>query len=888
MKYTLTLFMVFLFPRLSFSQPWLPVGPDDFKQISGINSYFVRAYADTNGNAYVSFVDSINGNGSFSFRRTVIKKETPNGWIPLAVVEDSNYNSSLAIDKGGNFYFANDTVILGSAYIIVRKFDGIAWTNIGAPYLVGNSPSPWLDMVIDRFDQPWIVFSDTGSSVFPKLIKWNGTSWNQIGSAIINSSFQRLNIAFNSANEPHVQCYDILNNQSQIRKFDGTNWIVAQNNTPSGTLHIHKDSFYLSGGMSGHWGGTSFISPRTTVWKYNGLNWQIIANLGLIGGTPAVPLVPSEPSPKLVFDSTGALYLAGGIIWKIQGTTITAFGAEGDLVFVAPNKFFAAIADLNYAKKVRFKRWVNNLWYEDYPVSVSGFRTGYLSTYHTYNNQPFHEFFNDTTGRQHLFSWYGENGGSLAKYESGMWTSLAATASVSGINPLDAYRIMPDTNNNFFLMFKNLTSSNSGKSLYKYSGTQWVPYGPSVNNTIVQSSFIIDKNNAPIVAFIDNSSFAASRVRAKKYNGSAWADVSVSIPLISTSAAQNPLIVCDTANHVSILYKQANDLYVMKFDGINWNQVGGSVGATAKTDYDVALTESGDIVVAYLTGTGAIQKPTVKKFDGTNWVTLGISGFSYGIAKELDLLINRDTIFLAYTDSALQKVVVARFDGSNFGAAGSLSISKYNSSNPKLIKADSTIYVSYASAGIFVKKLATNSIAPLFACPTIQPSINALNDTSVTIIWSAPALSSAGYEYGLGAAPVLPPLNTTTSATLSYTTSGLIPGTTYHFAIRNVCGIDTSLWTTLSFTTTNTLVSSTNRLASIVAFPNPADHTLNITGLEINDRLELTDVTGRKIRTIIELVLPKARLDVRNLAPGFYHLIITRGTEKQAFPILKQ
>ena len=107
-----------------YAQNWQAVGPDDFQQISSQGTYSANVYTDTLGNAYISYIDSIAGN--YTYRRTVIKKETANGWIKITQIEDTNSYSSLRIDKSGNFYYANDTIIGSFAAIIVRKFDGIS------------------------------------------------------------------------------------------------------------------------------------------------------------------------------------------------------------------------------------------------------------------------------------------------------------------------------------------------------------------------------------------------------------------------------------------------------------------------------------------------------------------------------------------------------------------------------------------------------------------------------------------------------------------------------------------------------------------------------------------------------------------------------------------
>lgn len=55
---------------------------------------------------------------------------------------------------------------------------------------------------------------------------------------------------------------------------------------------------------------------------------------------------------------------------------------------------------------------------------------------------------------------------------------------------------------------------------------------------------------------------------------------------------------------------------------------------------------------------------TVRKFNGTNWVSAGpAGGFSLGEASLIKLSINEDTPYVAYSDGAMStKVTVMKYE----------------------------------------------------------------------------------------------------------------------------------------------------------------------------------------------------------------------------------
>lgn len=115
----------------------------------------------------------------------------------------------------------------------------------------------------------------------------------------------------------------------------------------------------------------------------------------------------------------------------------------------------------------------------------------------------------------------------------------------------------------------------------------------------------------------------------------------------------------------------------MKFDGTNWvtvGMIGFSAGEIFYTSF--AFNTSNEPYVAYQDRANS-YKATVMKFNGTNWVTVGVPGFSAGRADYPSLAFsNSNEPYVAYMDSANSyKATVMKFDGTNWVPVGTAGFS---------------------------------------------------------------------------------------------------------------------------------------------------------------------------------------------------------------------
>jgi hypothetical protein len=150
-------------------------------------------------------------------------------------------------------------------------------------------------------------------------------------------------------------------------------------------------------------------------------------------------------------------------------------------------------------------------------------------------------------------------------------------------------------------------------------------------------------------------------------------------------------------------YDSSNTIWVEKYDGSSWSNVGAGITADGPYNAPLAFAPDGTLYIAYRDSVGGAHKLTVKKYDGSNWVTVGNAGFSgslgddSGYRGDLSLTVDPDGVpYVAFRDvSNSEKVTVMRYDGS---AWATVNTEPNPGRYPKVMIAPSgTLYLGYLS-----------------------------------------------------------------------------------------------------------------------------------------------------------------------------------------------
>ncbi|MBW7913896.1 MAG: T9SS type A sorting domain-containing protein, partial [Taibaiella sp.] len=181
----------------------------------------------------------------------------------------------------------------------------------------------------------------------------------------------------------------------------------------------------------------------------------------------------------------------------------------------------------------------------------------------------------------------------------------------------------------------------------------------------------VDGTDTPYVAFFNplNDGYVL------KFNGVGWDTIGgtkfngftaiSSISLAIDSATSTPYVA--SRGLVSNKF-----CYIKKFDGSNWVQVGSIIkDVSTGTEMDIDLSTTGVPYVIY-SDENQSYRATVLRFNGTQWDTVGIPGFSVR-AGTVEIKLDRNNVPYAacYDYSASLKVYVYRFNGTNWVTVGS-------------------------------------------------------------------------------------------------------------------------------------------------------------------------------------------------------------------------
>ncbi len=205
-----------------------------------------------------------------------------------------SYGASMTIDNQGTTYVAfNDGLNAGKA--TVMKFDGTSWMNVGDAGISAGSVDS-ISITTDQNGTPYIAFRDNGNDGKATVMRFNGTGWEAVG----NPGFTASEIAYSSL----------------VISASGTPYLAFQN------------SNYMSAG-----------DGKATVMVFNGTTWETVGNASFTAGsaTHGSLFVDYYEKPYFAF-SDGA---NGG---KASVMTLSGTGGEAQWVAVGDPGFSAGAA----------------------------------------------------------------------------------------------------------------------------------------------------------------------------------------------------------------------------------------------------------------------------------------------------------------------------------------------------------------------------------------------------------------------------------------------------------------------------------------------------------------------------------------------------------------
>lgn len=235
----------------------------------------------------------------------------------------------------------------------------------------------------------------------------------------------------------------------------------------------------------------------------------------------------------------------------------------------------------------------------------------------------------------------------------------------------------------------------------------WEALGPDDHNRVSYNPgtkiSLAQNNGISYVAFVDA---ATNRSWVRYYSNSNWKTLggaisgytSYAYPSISIHKDIPYVAVCDGFNNSRATLK--------KFNGTDWETVGSPI--SSGTASYTAVTFIGDFPYVAYQDLNNANKITVKKFNGSNWDHVGVAGISAGEAVDVSIVNDGLNLYVSYRDASdSYKVKVQKFSGTAWELTGSASLSDGGVYSPSITvtgsKEPCIVYVNSASQ-LIVKK----------------------------------------------------------------------------------------------------------------------------------------------------------------------------------------
>lgn len=786
----------------SFSQcNWENLGPSDTNTIANQGTAYSDLAINSNNHSYLVFSDAAES-GKITARKFDGTSWTTVGAAGFSLGQ-AIYNS-IAIDNN-NIPFVAYCDLGDGGSVIVKKFDGTDWVQVGSNLSVNSST--YTSIAINNSNIPYVAYKDgdNGDKVTVKM--FDGTNWIVVGTAGFSTGTATyISLAISTTNVPFVVYQDGgYGNKATVKKFDGTNWLAVgvEGFTVGATTYTKIAINSLEVPYVIYADGSN--DDKITTMSYDGTNWIPTGIPATKGRYCSISIDENDVIHRIYNDySTSnvsvARFNSGANTWSTVGNPSFSLGWMQHSIKIA-NDGTVYIAFLNSSEMIVWK-CINNKWQI---VGVPGFSSGTssipTSMVVSRDGIPYVAYA-EFTNLGRIF---------VKKYDNNAWEQVGGSlGNLTGGS--ESFSLAMDTSDVLHIIIGRAGGS---VEVSKFDGTSWVslPYvndGLNITAKGYYCDMAFDRDNVPYLSYRDDNSSSTLYTRAivRKFNTTTeyWNLPANQSP--SVGAVRGTSIVVDSENIPYVAFTDLSTGHKVtvrrKISGnINWINVGPSYTITTGEAFfvDMAISKNDTLYIVYQ-DFSAGKKATVKKFDGTNWVTVGPLGFTPGEAYNTVIAIDSaGTPYVSFGDMANGgKISVMKFDGSNWVAVGSLGFSANQvadiAGRPSTaigIAPSGTIYTAYNNFGYTAAKKFNTSASYHY---------ETICSENIPFVWNGESYSSSGtYQY-----TVTNTVGCDSTATLFLTVNPPIVGIDNQTACESYTWIDNNTYTSSNNTATHTFV----------------------------------------------------------------------------------
>ncbi|WP_345077111.1 Ig-like domain-containing protein, partial [Nemorincola caseinilytica] len=311
---------------------WTIIG-DDFATTNGVSD--LQLAVDNAGKPYLFFCD-VPSSG-----RGTVMSYNGTSWYVVGGEPVSAYQAAypaLAIDGSGMPWVVyNDVPASPTQY--VKRFDGTNWVTVSMSFT--PSSASFYSMAFNSTGTPYIAFADAGTTNGASVMSYNGSTWSLVGSRGIAAgagAAEDVTIKLDNTGTPYVGFIDgSASNGYSVRKYNGSSWEGVGSN---GFVQPLKPAMILDAN------GKPIVSyadlsadEKLTVKKFDGSNWVTLGNASFTGSAvnqrPAIAM--SNGTLYAAFSRISSMFYKAEVYKYGHGGSYTITSSAGAHGSISPN-----------------------------------------------------------------------------------------------------------------------------------------------------------------------------------------------------------------------------------------------------------------------------------------------------------------------------------------------------------------------------------------------------------------------------------------------------------------------------------------------------------------------------------------------------------------------
>ncbi len=558
-------------------------------------------------------------------RHIYLRRWTGAAWVELGgSASGGGLSGGLADSRSPALAFDGTAPIVAyvlNGEIVVRRFDGANWIGLAGSDAAGgisatasNSQAPAI--AVDSLGRPWVAWQEEHTQVWGDIYLrfFDGSAWRELGGSasgggLSNTGGQSLAPALALVgDEPVVVWEDDTANDWEIygRHWDGVSWVEWGTTTTGASVSASPgrctDTRIIAdhnGQMAVAWIDSSAGNFDVYVRRLEGEQWNELGASASGGGVSG--LASNDVWPSMAFAPNGEL----GIAWYAGWGT---------------NRSHA-----------RF--WNESEWYDLDESGVTnlvpdGSDSAYASLAFTRGSRP-------------VVAWRRvgtPNTVCAAVYDGATWVGLGGSATggclSGGLRQAWAPVVAVDSQDRIVVVWEH---EPPGRSIDIYAarwdGAVWQALGGSwseggistTGGASTQPRLVIDQDDRPVVVWRDET-VTPNAIYLRRFDNVGWLELAGSatgsgISQPDTISAQ-PAVALDQLGHPVVVwsgdYLGGTEVYLRRFDGVEWRELDGSATAGGVSNSEAASVHPGvavgerGICVVWSEGLGSTSQVLVR------------------------------------------------------------------------------------------------------------------------------------------------------------------------------------------------------------------------------------------------------------------------------------